>query len=85
MVLVEIQLTVLGPHCWPHPLAGGLGQVAGRRAGSGPALWGGGHPTTRKVSHVLRKVSRVLRKVSCVLRKVSHILRKVGSVKIVLF
>ncbi len=48
----ELQLTDLGPHCWPHPSAGGLGHVAGRRAEkTSPALWGGGgHPTTRKVS-----------------------------------
>ncbi len=37
---VEIQLTVLGTCCWLSPPFGGVGQVAGGRAGSGPALWG---------------------------------------------
>jgi hypothetical protein len=36
----ELQLTDLGPCCWPHPSAGGLGQVARRGEGSHPALWG---------------------------------------------
>ncbi len=75
MVWGELQLTDLGPHCWPHPSAEGLGQVAGRRAEIGPALWGG-HPTTRKVSSGLRKVSKGLRKVSSRLRKVSSGLKE---------
>jgi hypothetical protein len=39
MVRGEPWLTVLGPPCLPHPSAGGLGQVAGGRAG--PAQWEG--------------------------------------------
>jgi hypothetical protein len=44
----ELQLTVLGPQCWPCPSTGGLGQVAGRRVGSVPALW-------RKVGCILKE------------------------------
>jgi hypothetical protein len=39
----EQQLTVLGLCCWPHPSAGGQGQVARRGAESHPALWGEYH------------------------------------------
>jgi hypothetical protein len=45
----EPWLTVLTPPCWPHPSAGGLGQVAGGGERHIPHC-GGRHPSSRRVS-----------------------------------
>ncbi len=56
----ELQLTVLGRRCWPHPSAGGLGQVAGGGGGDASRSVRGRHPSTRRVSSKLRVSSELL-------------------------